>query len=83
MRPSKPIMLATVDLFVWTRLVGLFAPAVAAGDTPARFKGGIGATPARPVGDDFVANGVRSTDAMTRPRVQSKPARPEVSSPFV
>ena len=39
MRPSKPIMLATMGLFVWTRLVGLFAPAVAAGDSPARFKG--------------------------------------------
>jgi hypothetical protein len=39
MRPSKPLMLATTGLFVWTRLVGLFAPAVAADDTRRGSKG--------------------------------------------
>lgn len=58
MRPSKLIMFATMSLFVWTWLVGLFATAVMADDTLVRFKGGIGATPARLVGVNFVANDV-------------------------
>ena len=45
MRPSKPIMFAMMSIFVWTWLVGLFAPSVMADDALARFEGGIGVIP--------------------------------------
>ncbi len=45
MRPSKLIMFATMSIFVWTGLVGLFAPSVVADDTLAKFEGGIGVIP--------------------------------------
>jgi hypothetical protein len=44
-RPSKPIMCAMMSVFVWTGLVGLFAPSGMADDTLASFKGGIGVIP--------------------------------------
>jgi hypothetical protein len=45
MRPSKLFMVAALSIFMWTWLVGLFAPSVMADDTLARFKGGIGVIP--------------------------------------
>lgn len=45
MRPSKPIMFAMMSIFVWTWLVGLFAPSVMADDALARFEDGIGVIP--------------------------------------
>jgi hypothetical protein len=45
MRPSKLIMCATMSILVWAWLVGLWAPAVMADDTLAKFKGGIGVIP--------------------------------------
>jgi hypothetical protein len=45
MRPSKLFMVAARSIFMWTWLVGLFAPSVMADDTLARFKGGIGVIP--------------------------------------
>ena len=45
MGPSKLIMCAMMSVFVWTGLVGLFAPSVMADDTLASFKGGIGVIP--------------------------------------
>jgi hypothetical protein len=45
MRPSKLIMFAMMSVFVWTGLVGLFAPSVMADDTLASFQGGIGVIP--------------------------------------
>jgi hypothetical protein len=45
MRPSKLIMFAMMSVFVWTGLIGLFAPSVMADDTLARFEGGIGVIP--------------------------------------
>jgi hypothetical protein len=44
-RPSKLIMCAMMSVFVWTGLVGLFAPSGMADDTLASFKGGIGVIP--------------------------------------
>lgn len=38
MRPSKPIMFAMMSIFVWTWLVGLFAPSVMADDALGRFE---------------------------------------------
>jgi hypothetical protein len=45
MRPSKLIMFGIMSIFVWTWLVGLFAPSVMADDALARFEGGIGVIP--------------------------------------
>jgi len=45
MRPSKLIMCAMMSVFVWSGLVGLFAPSVMADDILASFKGGIGVIP--------------------------------------
>src|SRR6267142_1081201 len=45
MRPSKLIMFRMMSIFVWTGLIGLFAPSVMADDTLASFKGGIGVIP--------------------------------------
>jgi hypothetical protein len=45
MRLSKLIMFAMMSIFLWTWLVGLFAPSVMADDTLARFEGGIGVIP--------------------------------------
>ena len=45
MRPSKLFMVAALSIFMWTWLVGLFAPSVMADDTLAKFEGGIGVIP--------------------------------------
>jgi hypothetical protein len=47
MRPAKLLMFATMSIFVWIWLVGLFAPSVIADNTLARFEGGIGVIPVR------------------------------------
>jgi hypothetical protein len=46
MRPSKPIMCAMMTIFVWTWLVGLFAPSVMADDALA-----LAGVPLAPNGD--------------------------------
>jgi hypothetical protein len=45
MSPTKLIMFAMMSVFVWTGLIGVFAPSVMADDTLARFEGGIGVIP--------------------------------------
>jgi hypothetical protein len=56
---SKLIICATMSIFVWTWLVGLFAPSVMADDTLVRFEGGIGVIPVSSgVGQDPTATTV-------------------------
>jgi hypothetical protein len=69
MRPSKRIMVAMMSVFVWTGLVGLFAPSVMADDTLASFKGGIGVIPVRA---GPAANIVRGVNPGGQPWVISK-----------
>jgi hypothetical protein len=56
-RPSKPIMFAMMSIFVWTWLVGLFAPSVMTDDALARFEGGIGVIPVSSAGGVQNADG--------------------------
>jgi hypothetical protein len=59
MRRSTLLVFALMSLFVWTGLVGLFAPSVRADDTLARFEGGIGVIPVSSgVGQDPTATTV-------------------------
>ena len=70
MRPSKLIMFAMMSVFVWTGLVGLFAPSVMADDTLARFKGGIGVIP---VSSGVVVGQPLTAEAVNRNFVRGVP----------